>query len=146
MAPGKCYRLYSKSKYRNEMSPNSIPEIQHTNLSHTILMLKAMGIDDLLDFDFMDRPPKRIMRAAMDTLHTLSALDDDGSLTHLGRKMADFPMELQLAKMLIASVKFKCSDEILTIVAMLSVPSVFYRPSDKQAQADAKKAKFHNQR
>ncbi len=132
--PGKCYRLYSKSKYRNEMSPNSIPEIQRTNLSHTILMLKAMGIDDLLDFDFMDRPPKRIVRAAVETLHTLSALQDDGSLTRLGRKMAGFPMEPQLAKMLIASVEFKCSDEI---------PSVFYRPSDKQAQADAKKAKFH---
>jgi len=55
------------------MSPNSIPEIQHTNLSHTILMLKAMGINDLLDFNFMDCPPKRIMHAAMDTLHTLSA-------------------------------------------------------------------------
>jgi len=123
-----------------------MPEIQRTNLSHTILMLKAMGIDDLLDFDFMDRPPKRIVRAAVETLHTLSALQDDGSLTRLGRKMADFPMEPQLAKMLIASVEFKCSDEILTIVAMLSFPSVFYRPSDKQAQADAKKAKFHNQR
>jgi ATP-dependent RNA helicase DHX8/PRP22 len=141
--PGKCYRLYTKSKYRNEMSPNSIPDIQRTNLSHTILMLKAMGIDDLLDFDFMDRPPKRIMRTAVKALHTLSALDDDDSLTHLGRKMADFPMEPELAKMLIASVEFKCSDEILTITAMLSVPSVFYRPSDKQAQADAKKAKFH---
>ncbi len=57
--------------------------------------------------------------------------------------MADFPMEPQLAKVLIASVEFKCSDEILTIVAMLSVPSVFYWPSDKQTQADAKKAKFH---
>jgi len=57
--------------------------------------------------------------------------------------MADFPMELQLAKVLIASVEFKCSDEILTIIAMLSVPSIFYWSSDKQAQADAKKAKFH---
>ena len=57
--------------------------------------------------------------------------------------MADFPMEPQLAKVLIASVEFKCSDEILTIVAMLSVPSIFYWPSDKQAQADAEKAKFH---
>ena len=143
-APGKCYRLYTKSKYRNEMSPNSTPEIQRTNLSHTILMLKAMGIDDLLAFDFMDRPSRRIVRDAVKTLRALSALDDgDDSLTPLGRKMADFPMEPQLAKVLIASVEFKCSEEILTIVAMLSVPNVFYRPRDKQAQADAKKAKFH---
>jgi len=61
----------------------------------------------------------------------------------LGRKMAEFPLEPQLAKMLITSVELGCSDEILTIVAMLSVQNVFYRPKDKQALADQKKAKFH---
>jgi ATP-dependent RNA helicase DHX8/PRP22 len=141
--PGKCYRLYSEATYRDEMTPNSIPDIQRSNLEHTILMLKAMGIDDLLTFDFMDPPPPQILRAALKALCTLSALDSQKSLTELGRKMADFPMEPQLAKMLIASVKLGCSEEILTIVAMLSVPNVFYRPWDKQTQADAMKAKFH---
>jgi ATP-dependent RNA helicase DHX8/PRP22 len=143
--PGKCYRLYTEATYRDVMSPNSIPDIQRTNLEHTILMLKAMGIDDVPSFDFMDPPPARILRAASEALYTLSALDAKKSLTRLGRKMADFPMEPQLAKMLIASVELKCSEEILTIVAMLSVPTVFYRPRDKQTQtqADAKKARFH---
>jgi ATP-dependent RNA helicase DHX8/PRP22 len=141
--PGKCYRLYTEAAYRNEMLPNSIPDIQRTNLAHTILMLKAMGINDLFSFDFMDPPPAPTMLTALEALYALSALDDEGLLTRLGRKMADFPMEPPLAKMLIASVELGCSEEILSIVAMLSVQSVFYRPKEKQAQADSKKAKFH---
>ncbi|KAH9828688.1 P-loop containing nucleoside triphosphate hydrolase protein [Rhodofomes roseus] len=141
--PGKCYRLYTEAAFRNEMLPNSIPDIQRTNLAHVILMLKAMGINDLLSFDFMDPPPAQTMLTALESLYALSALDDEGLLTKLGRKMADFPMEPPLAKMLIASVELGCSEEILSIVAMLSVQSVFYRPKEKQGQADSKKAKFH---
>ncbi|KAJ3514024.1 hypothetical protein NLJ89_g2612 [Agrocybe chaxingu] len=141
--PGKCYRLYTEAAYRNEMLPNSIPDIQRTNLAATILQLKAMGINDLLSFDFMDPPPAQTMLTALESLYALSALDDEGLLTRLGRKMADFPMEPPLAKMLIASVELGCSEEILSIVAMLSVQTVFYRPKEKQGQADSKKAKFH---
>ncbi|OCB85640.1 hypothetical protein A7U60_g7290 [Sanghuangporus baumii] len=141
--PGKCYRLYTEVAYRNEMLPNPIPEIQRSNLSNTILLLKAMGVNDLLNFDFMDPPPAQTLLTALEQLYALSALDEEGLLTRLGRKMADFPMEPQMAKMLIASVELGCSEEILSIVAMLSVQNVFYRPKEKQAQADSKKAKFH---
>jgi len=140
--PGKCYRLYTESAFRNEMLPTSVPEIQRTNLGNTVLTLKAMGINDLLNFDFMDPPPVQTMISAMEQLYALGALDDEGLLTRLGRKMAEFPLEPPLSKMLIASVELGCSEEILTIVAMLSVQNVFYRPREKQAQADAKKAKF----
>jgi ATP-dependent RNA helicase DHX8/PRP22 len=140
--PGKCYRLYTENAYRNEMLPNSVPEIQRANLGNTVLNLKAMGINDLLHFDFMDPPPPQTLIDAMQTLYALGALDDEGLLTRLGRKMAEFPLEPQLSKMLIASVALGCSDEILTIVAMLSVQNVFYRPKEKQSQADAKKAQF----
>lgn len=142
--PGKCFRLYTESAFQSEMLPTSIPEIQRQNLSHTILMLKAMGINDLLHFDFMDPPPTNTMLTALEELYALSALDDEGLLTRLGRKMADFPMEPSLAKVLIAAVDLGCSDEILSIVAMLSMPTVFYRPKEKQTQADQKKAKFHD--
>ena len=142
--PGKCFRLYTEAAYQSEMLPTSIPEIQRQNLSNTILMLKAMGINDLLHFDFMDPPPTNTMLTALEELYALSALDDEGLLTRLGRKMADFPMEPALAKVLIASVEMGCSDEILSIVAMLSVQTVFYRPKEKQQQADQKKSKFHD--
>ncbi|KAL4734719.1 P-loop containing nucleoside triphosphate hydrolase protein [Aspergillus similis] len=142
--PGKCFRLYTEAAYQSEMLPTTIPEIQRQNLSHTILMLKAMGINDLLHFDFMDPPPTNTMLTALEELYALSALDDEGLLTRLGRKMADFPMEPALAKVLIASVDMGCSEEMLSIVAMLSIQSVFYRPKEKQQQADQKKAKFHD--
>ena len=142
--PGKCFRLYTEAAFQSEMLPTSIPEIQRQNLSNTILMLKAMGINDLLHFDFMDPPPTNTMLTALEELYALSALDDEGLLTRLGRKMADFPMEPTLAKVVIASENIGCSDEILSIVAMLSVQTVFYRPKEKQQQADQKKAKFHD--
>lgn len=142
--PGKCFRLYTESAFQSEMLPTTIPEIQRQNLSHTILMLKAMGINDLLRFDFMDPPPVNTMLTALEELYALAALDDEGLLTRLGRKMADFPMEPSLAKCLIASVEKGCSDEMVTIIAMLNQPTVFYRPKEKQNQADQKKAKFHD--
>lgn len=55
--------------------------------------------------------------------------------------MAEFPLEPNLSKILIMSVALQCSDEILTIVSMLSVQNVFYRPKDKQALADQKKVR-----
>ncbi|KAI8847111.1 putative ATP dependent RNA helicase [Chytridium lagenaria] len=141
--PGKCYRLYTESAYQNEMLPNSVPEIQRMNLSDTVLKLKAMGINDLLNFPFMDPPPIQTMITAMELLFQLGALDSEGLITRLGRKMSEFPLEPSLSKMLILSVDLGCSDEILSIVAMLSVQNIFYRPKEKQGVADQKKAKFH---
>ena len=109
----------------------------------------------------MDAPPVEAMIHALELLHVLSALDDEGErklfdlnvneillniaglLTRLGRRMAEFPLEPNLSKMLIMSVNLQCSDEILTIVSMLSVQNVFYRPKEKQQLADQKKAKFN---
>eukprot|EP01018_Ginkgo_biloba_P021063 Gb_14269 [translate_table: standard] len=140
--PGKCYRLYTESAYRNEMLPTTVPEIQRINLGFTTLNMKAMGINDLLSFDFMDPPPPQALISAMEQLYSLGALDEEGLLTKLGRKMAEFPLEPPLSKMLLASVDLGCSDEILTIIAMLQTQNIFYRPREKQAQADQKRAKF----
>jgi len=85
--PGKCYRLYTERAYRDEMMPSNVPEIQRTNLASTVLSLKAMGINDLLSFDFMDAPPMQTLISAMEQLHGLSALDDEGLLTRLGRRV-----------------------------------------------------------
>ena len=79
--PGKTYRLYTERAYRDEMLNTPVPEIQRTNLAATVLQLKAMGINDLLHFDFMDSPPVEAMIHALELLHTLSALDDEGLLT-----------------------------------------------------------------
>ena len=140
--PGKCYRLYTEPAYKNEMLACNVPEIQRTNLGNTVLSMKAMGVNDLLHFDFMDAPPVQTLVAAMEQLFALGALDDEGLLTRLGRRMAEFPMEPPLSKVLIQSVDLGCSDEILTLVSMLNVQNVFYRPKEKQTQADSKRSKF----
>jgi ATP-dependent RNA helicase DHX8/PRP22 len=142
--PGKCYRLYTENAYSTEMMASSVPEIQRTNLGNVVLQLKAMGINDLIGFDFMDPPPLNTLVNALESLFNLGALDDEGLLTRLGRKMAEFPLEPSLSKMLIISAELSCAEEILTIVSMLSVEPPWYRPRDKQSQADQKKAKFNN--
>lgn len=141
--PGKCFCLYTEAAYANEMLPSTVPELQRSNLAHTVLTLKAMGINDLMHFDFMDPPPAPYLISAMESLYSLGALDEEGLLTKLGRVMSQFPLDPMLSKMLLASVDLGCSEEVLTVVAMLGVQSVFYRPKEKQAQADQKKAKFH---
>lgn len=80
---------------------------------------------------------------SMYQLWVLGALDNIGNLTPVGRKMSEFPMEPSMAKMLIASVELKCSSEMLTIVSMLSVPSVFYRPKERMEESDAAREKFN---
>lgn len=87
--PGKCYRLYTERAYRDEMLPTPVPEIQRTNLATTVLQLKTMGINDLLHFDFMDAPPVESLIMALEQLHSLSALDDEGLLTRLGRRVSE---------------------------------------------------------
>lgn len=140
--PGKCYRLYTEAAFKNEMHPTNVPEIQRSNLSMTVLQLKAMGINDLMNFDFMDPPAPQTLVIALELLYNLGALDEEGLLTRLGRKMAEFPLEPQLSKILIASVDLGCSEEVLTIVAMLSAQNIFFRPREKQAEADQKHARF----
>lgn len=140
--PGKCYRLYTEAAFRDEMAANTVPEIQRQNLASTILMLKAMGIEDVLGFEFMDPPAVPAMLAAMRDLYNLGALDELSTLTSLGRRMADFPMEPALTKMLLCAVDMRCAADAVSVVAMLSVQTVFMRPKDKQQQADQKHARF----
>lgn len=124
------------------MPPTTTPEIQRINLGETVLNMKAMGINDLLSFDFMDPPAPQSLITAMEQLYNLGALDEEGLLTRVGKRMAEFPQEPPLSKMLLASVDLGCSDEILTIIAMIQTGNIFYRPREKQAQADRKRGNF----
>ncbi|KAL2254083.1 UNVERIFIED_CONTAM: Pre-mRNA-splicing factor ATP-dependent RNA helicase DEAH1 [Sesamum indicum] len=142
--PGKCFRLYTAYNYYNDLDDNTIPEIQRTNLANVVLSLKSLGINDLLNFDFMDPPPSEALLKALELLYALSALNKHGELTKVGRRMAEFPLDPMLSKMIVASDKYKCSDEIISIAAMLSIGnSIFYRPKDKQVHADNARLNFH---
>ncbi|KAL6973434.1 Pre-mRNA-splicing factor ATP-dependent RNA helicase DEAH1, partial [Sarracenia purpurea var. burkii] len=142
--PGKCFRLYTAYNYYNDLDDNTVPEIQRTNLANVVLTLKSLGIHDLLNFDFMDPPPAEALLKALELLFALSALNKLGELTKVGRRMAEFPLDPMLSKMIVASEKYQCSDEIISIAAMLSVgSSIFYRPKDKQVHADNARMNFH---
>jgi pre-mRNA-splicing factor ATP-dependent RNA helicase DHX16 len=142
VGPGKCFRLYTHWAYEHELEANTTPEIQRTNLANVILLLKSLGINDLLNFDFMDRPAEESLIRSLEQLYALGALNNAGELTKTGRRMAEFPLDPLMSRAILASERFGCSEEIASIIAMLSVGgSVFYRPKEKQVQADtARKA------
>jgi pre-mRNA-splicing factor ATP-dependent RNA helicase DHX38/PRP16 len=140
--PGKAFHLFTEAAFKDEMYIQTIPEIQRTNLANTVLLLKSLGVKDLLDFDFMDPPPQDTITTSLFDLWALGALNNIGDLTPIGLKMTAFPMDPSLAKLLITSVEYGCSEEMLTIVSMLSVPSVFYRPKERQEESDAAREKF----
>ncbi|KRY20858.1 putative pre-mRNA-splicing factor ATP-dependent RNA helicase DHX15 [Trichinella patagoniensis] len=118
--PGKCFRLYTEKAFQEDMIPQTYPEILRSNLGSVVLELKKLGVEDLVHFDFMDPPAPETLMRALEMLNYLGALDDDGELSPLGSIMAEFPLDPQLSKMLIASCDYNCSNEILTITAMLS--------------------------
>ncbi|KAG7093996.1 DEAH-box ATP-dependent RNA helicase prp43 [Marasmius oreades] len=138
--PGKCFRLYTEKDFMGELEEQTYPEILRCNLSNTVLELLKLGIKDLVRFDYVDAPAPETLMRALELLNYLAALDDEGNITALGRIMAEFPLDPQLAKMLIASPEFKCSNEILTITAMLSVPNIWVRPANARREADEAKA------
>ena len=133
MAPGKCFRLYTRWSFEHELDLSPVPEIQRTDLASVVLMLKSLGIEDLLHFEFMDAPPADTLIRALELLYALGAVNKAGDLTKLGRRLAELPLAPMLGKAILASETFACSEEILTIVAMLSLQgSLFYRPVIKE--------------
>ncbi|CAG8950021.1 hypothetical protein HYFRA_00004355 [Hymenoscyphus fraxineus] len=143
VGPGKCFRLYTKWAFMNEMEESTTPEIQRTNLNGVVLLLKSLGINDLLEFEFMDPPPTETLIGALNQLFALQALNHQGELTKMGRQMAEFPTDPMLAKAILAADKLGCVDEVLSIVAMLSEASaLFFRPKDKKIHADSARARF----
>ncbi|CAN1259801.1 Pre-mRNA-splicing factor ATP-dependent RNA helicase DEAH1 [Linum perenne] len=147
--PGRRYpvQIYytptPEADYLDAAIGNTVPEIQRTNLAGVVLSLKSLGINDLVSFDFMDPPPAESLMKALEQLFALNALNKHGELTKIGRRMAEFPLDPMLSKSIVASEKYKCSDEMVSIAAMLSVGnSIFYRPKDKKVHAENAKSNF----
>ncbi|EEB06271.2 ATP-dependent RNA helicase Cdc28 [Schizosaccharomyces japonicus yFS275] len=143
VGPGKCFRLYTRWTYNNELEASTSPEIQRTNLTSIVLLLKSLGINNLLEFDFMDAPPPETLMRSLELLYALGALNSKGELTKLGRQIAEFPADPMLSKSLIAASMYGCVEEVLSVVAMLGESSsLFYRPRDKVMEADKCRANF----
>ncbi|XP_064629745.1 ATP-dependent RNA helicase DHX33-like [Lineus longissimus] len=140
---GACYRLYTEPEYE-AFRTNTIPEIQRCNLASVLLQLLAMGIHDLVNFDFMDRPSTEAINNAIEQLVLLEAVEKEDilKLTDLGKKMSAFPLDPRYSKVILKSKDFNCLEEILTIVSLLSVESVMLTPQNKRDEALAARRKF----
>ncbi|EIE25953.1 putative ATP-dependent RNA helicase [Coccomyxa subellipsoidea C-169] len=123
---GKCYRLYTAQFFEREMSETTVPEIQRTNMLTAVLYLKSLPLDiDVLAFDYLDSPGSEALEDALRQLLILDALDRDGHITELGRRMAALPLEPSLARSLLAAADHDCLPETLTAAAMLSAETIF---------------------
>ncbi|KAF9962706.1 putative ATP-dependent RNA helicase dhr2 [Mortierella alpina] len=140
-APGLCFRLYTEDSFEM-LEEDAIPEIKRCNLESAILSLKATGIENVTEFDFMDRPSKSGLLRSLEHLYALEALDDEGKLTEIGTKMAAFPVDPPYAKVLLQSEKMECTKEAIEIIALLSVDTIFSAPSSKREEANEARQKF----
>ncbi|XP_068379896.1 probable ATP-dependent RNA helicase DHX35 isoform X2 [Eschrichtius robustus] len=139
---GKCFRLYTEEAF-DQLPQSTVPEMQRSNLAPVILQLKALGIDNVLRFHFMSPPPAQSMVQALELLYALGGLDKDCRLTEpLGMRIAEFPLNPMFAKMLLESGNFGCSQEILSIAAMMQIQNVFVVPSNQKSQAIRVHRKF----
>ncbi|KAL3695129.1 hypothetical protein R1sor_008780 [Riccia sorocarpa] len=127
--PGRCYRLYPEAAYEHELLAATVPEIQRSSLAGTVLHLKSLELPDIniLEFDFLDPPSIEALEDALSQLYIVDAIDKTGSITALGKKMAELPLEPALARALLAAEELGCLDQALTIAAMLSCENIFYQ-------------------
>ncbi|KAK4202623.1 P-loop containing nucleoside triphosphate hydrolase protein [Triangularia verruculosa] len=141
--PGKCYRLYTEEAYQALPDAN-VPEIQRSNLAPFVLQLKALGIDNVLRFDFLTAPPAELMVRALELLYSLGALDEYSKLTNpLGLRMAELAVEPMMSKTLLSAPSFGCLSEILTIAAMTSLGGTIWIQHDgEKKKTESAKRKF----
>lgn len=140
---GKCYRLYTEATY-NSLPEATVPEIQRSNLAPIVLQLKALGIDNVLRFDYLTPPPSELIIRGLELLYSLGALDDYAKLTRpLGLRMAELSIEPMMARVLLSASGFGCLSEILSIAAMASLQgSVWFHQEGEKRSSETARRKF----
>ncbi|KAI5679347.1 hypothetical protein M9H77_10297 [Catharanthus roseus] len=120
--PGKCYRLYPSMVFEDDFLDATIPEIQRSSLAGSVLYLKSLDLPDIdiLKFDFLDPPSSESLEDALRQLYFIDAIDEDGSVTRVGRTMSELPLEPSLSRTLLEANEYGCLSQALTVAAMLS--------------------------
>ncbi|MGH8661620.1 MAG: ATP-dependent RNA helicase HrpA [Burkholderiales bacterium] len=144
-AAGVCIRLYSEEDYRARPQYTD-PEILRSSLAAVILRMKALGLPDVERFPFLDPPAPRMIADGYQLLNELGAVDESGNLTGMGRRLARFPIDPRLARMILAGVEEQCLAEILIIAAALEVGDPRERPFERAEAADRAHERFHDER
>ncbi len=141
VADGICIRLYSETDFRAR-PPFTEPEILRTNLAAVLLQMAALRIGDVENFPFLDPPDRRSVRDGVALLQELNAFDANATITDLGRRLAQLPLDPRIGRMLLQAGEEGCVREVLVIAAALSIPDPRERPSDHEEGAKQKHARF----
>ncbi|KAI3452612.1 hypothetical protein Pfo_009276 [Paulownia fortunei] len=138
--PGKCYRLYPSVAYKDEFLDATVPEIQRSSLAGSVLYLKSLDLPDIdiLKFDFLDPPSSEALEDALKQLYLIDAIDEDGSVTSLGRTMAELPLEPSLSRTLLEANECGCLSHALTVAAMLSAETTLLLGQSKSTEKKRK--------
>lgn len=150
-APGTCYRLYPEQALAS-MPPMTLPELARIDLSGSLLQLLALGVTNLVKFDWVPPPPpSALVVDGLDFLAALGAVDEHGRLTtSVGEQLAELSLPPAMGKALLASPRYGCTEQMLSIAAMSSVSSPFLGPGssisglrrDAVAEANEERARF----
>ncbi|KAL8736574.1 MAG: hypothetical protein Q9181_002365 [Wetmoreana brouardii] len=145
-APGQCYRLYTEQDYL-KLQPQNTPEILRCDLGQAVLTMKARGVVDVMNFPFLNQPPREAMEKALMQLFQLKALEDSGAISQIGLEMAKLPLTVPLARVLLAAAEpgLDCVPEVVDIISALSVENIFLmlNSEEKEEQAQAARRELY---
>ena len=142
---GKCFRLYTKWAFENELPEQTMPEINKSNLTSVCLSLKALGVDLITSFPFIDAPPLLAISSALAILKSLNALTKNEELTKDGHLMSELPLDPKMAKVLLTAINYNCHEDVSSIIALLTITSpIFYHVKHKQQDAEITKKSFND--
>ena len=141
IAPGTCFRLYSEADFASRPEFTD-PEIRRAALAGVILRMLALGLGHIEDFPFLEPPDPRAIADGWQQLNELGAVDAHRKLTAIGRTMAKLPVDVKLARMLVAAHAHGVLREMLVIASFLGIQDPRERPADARAAADAAHAQF----
>ncbi len=142
---GICVRLYDEQSFASRPSFTD-PEIKRTGLAGVILRMKALGLGDVEDFPFLDPPQPKSITEGYRVLEELGALDPHRELTPLGMRLARFPLDPRIGRMILAGAELGCLRHVLVIAAALNIQDPRERPRDAQQKADDLHRKFRDER
>ncbi|MDP2671331.1 MAG: oligonucleotide/oligosaccharide-binding fold domain-containing protein [bacterium] len=141
--PGVCWRLFREEEFDYQRPDFTEPEIQRTDLSGVVLRMLGLRITRPEDFEFVDNPSWENIQHALEALTDFEAITSERTLTEIGERLLDLPLEPRIGRMILAAEDYGCVEEIVTIAAALSAKEIFFRPQDdKKYEAKESQRKF----
>ncbi|OJK03553.1 hypothetical protein ASPACDRAFT_111374 [Aspergillus aculeatus ATCC 16872] len=141
-APGSCYRLYTEKDYL-DLDETNTPEILRCDLSQALLNMKARGVDDIMGFPFLTRPPREALEKALLQLLSIDALEETGKISPIGKHIAKLPLTPTLGRVLLAASEFgtDCLLDVIDIISCLSVENIFLNTTSEEKKEEAEVAR-----